>query len=151
MTRLRSRASSSTPLAGNSKSSPDPAVAVSDAKSLDFEPLFVGQQHRALDDIPQLADVARPPVGLERGIRRRARPLHAFAELAVEAVDEIFDEQRHILRMRAQRRDGNRQDVEPVVQVAAEPPFRHFLLEVAIRRRDDPHVDPDIVRRRRRA
>src|SRR5688500_12176331 len=51
---------------------------------LGLEPLRIRKQHRALDDIAQLAHVARPAVALECGVGRRTGALHALAELGVE-------------------------------------------------------------------
>ena len=43
----------------------------------------------------------------------------------------------------AQRRQRDREDVEPVVEILAELALGDQRLEVAVRGRDDPHVDLD--------
>jgi hypothetical protein len=46
----------------------------------------------------------------------------------------------------AQRRQGDRDDVESVEEVLAEPPVRDQLLEIPVRGRDHAHVDVDALR-----
>src|SRR5207302_2619373 len=60
---------------------------------------------------------------------------------ARELLHEVADERRDVLRALPQRRDRDREDVQPVVEVASEGPGRDHLLEVAVRRGDDAHVD----------
>ena len=50
------------------------------------------------------------------------------------------------VRALAQRRHLERDDVEPVVEVLAEPALRDLLGEVAVRRRDHADVDLDRLR-----
>ena len=46
----------------------------------------------------------------------------------------------------AQRRNGDREDVQPVEQVGSEAAFADLALEVAVRGRDDTHVDANLFR-----
>ena len=55
-----------------------------------------GQQHRALDDIAQLPDVARPSVGSQHLHRARLDAAEALSELRVECVDVVVDQQRDV-------------------------------------------------------
>ena len=55
----------------------------------------------------------------------------------------VLGEQRHVVGAVAQRRHRDGDDAEAVVQVLAEQAAAHVLGEVAIARRDDPHVDVD--------
>ena len=66
--------------------------------------------------------------------------------LAACRCDEVLDEQRDVLRPLAQRRQRDRDDVEPVVQVLPEPAVRDELPQVAVGRGDDAHVDLDRLR-----
>ena len=70
-------------------------------------------------------------------LRNRINPL---AERLRELVDEAPDEEGNILGALAQRRHPDREDVEPVEQVLTERILRHPLLQVAVRRRDDPDI-----------
>ena len=107
--------------------------------------------HRALDDVAQLADVAGPGIRLQRGHVVPGDRLDALAERLRELLDEAPDQQRNVLGPLAQRRHADREDVEPVVQVLAERPRRDQLLEIAVGRGDDPHVDVDRLRAPRAA
>ena len=112
---------------------------------LRLESLRVGEQHRALDDVSQLAHVARPSVLLEQRVRRRARPDDAFPEFCIEGVDKIFDEQEDILGVGAQGRNGNWQYVQTVIEIATEAPLGDLLFEIAVRRRDHADVDANVL------
>ena len=74
---------------------------------------------------------------------RRATRRPSAASSADEAVEEVLDEQRDVLAPIAQRRQRDRDDVEPVEQVLAELAVRDRLLQVAVGRGDDPDVDLD--------
>jgi hypothetical protein len=49
---------------------------------------------------------------------------------------EVLEQQQLVVRQVAQRRHGDREYRQPVVQVAAEAPSPHFLAQVAVARRD---------------
>jgi hypothetical protein len=55
-------------------------------------------------------------------------------------VGEVFHQQRYVFPPLAQRRHMNREDIQPVKQVAPEATGPHVLGEVAIRRRYQSHV-----------
>ena len=54
---------------------------------------------------------------------------------------EMLGEHGDVLGTLAQRRDLDRHHAQPVEQVLAEAAVAHVLVEVAVRRRDDAHVD----------
>ena len=54
-------------------------------------------------------------------------------------------EHRHVFRPVLEGEGANRDDIQPVVEILAEPPCRHLAPEVAIRRSDDAHVDRNLV------
>ena len=75
--------------------------------------------------------------------------LDAHPSLAVfggGARDEMVDERRDFVAPLAQRRDGQRDDVQPVEQILAEPALLHQALEVGVGRGDDADVDGEGVR-----
>ena len=55
------------------------------------------------------------------------------------------DQQRDVFLALAQRRQLHRDDVQPVVQVLAEPPVVHHRAQVDVGGRDDAHVHLDRV------
>ena len=65
--------------------------------------------------------------------------------------EEVIGEQQHVRLPLAQRRNEDREDVEPVEQVLAERALRDRLLQVLVRRGDQAHVDLDAARCRRAA
>ena len=103
--------------------------------------IAAAEHQRLLDDVLELAHVARPVVAEEAGDDvggERARlPAAARRVLA----HEVVGEQRQILLAVAQRRQGQRDDVEPVEQILAEGAGLDRRVEVAIGRGDQPEVD----------
>ena len=100
-----------------------------------------GQEHGALDDVAQFADVAGPRIGLQRGQRVG---LHAGGLLAVfllEAHGEGLRQQGHVALAGAQGRDVQVHDGDAVVEVHAEAPRLDLGLQVAVGRGDEAEVD----------
>ena len=83
------------------------------------------QNHRPLDEVLQLANVARPVVARQRlhRLRRNAGdpPVHAPRVL----LHEIAHQQRDVLAPVAQRRHRHRENVQAVIQVGAEFALLH--------------------------
>ena len=102
--------------------------------------------HRALHDVAQLANVAWPAVALKGGHARPGDRVDPLAERFRELVDEPPDEEGNILDPLAQRWDLDREDVEAVEQVLAKRVISDLLLEIPVRRGDDPHVHVDAFR-----
>ena len=100
-----------------------------------------------LDDVAQLADVARPVVLAEfaeplgRGLP--PRPLILGRKLLGEELDEM----RNVFDAMPQRRHAQLDHVQAIEQILAEAAFGHFRFELAVRGRDDLHVD--LLRNRR--
>ena len=105
-----------------------------------LEPVAVREQHRPFDDVTELAHVARPAVLLQDCEAAGVAPSTRLRN-SVEPIDEVLDEQRDILRVRPERRDRDRQDVQPVEQVGPEARLCDFRVEVAVGRGDDPDID----------
>ena len=95
--------------------------------------------HRVLE----LADVPRPPVRqeLHGGIVGQLRPRDA--ETRGVGRQEMAREREEIERAVAEWSDGEGRDVEAVVEVLAETPLRHRMLQVRVRRRDEANVHRD--------
>src|SRR6185503_14321472 len=96
--------------------------------------------------VGQLAHVAGKWVAGEERQRLRRRSLDVLSNLRGHAPHEMARERGHVLEPLAERRDADREDAEPVVEVLAEPAGLHLVLEAAVRRRDDAHVDlPGVI------
>ena len=102
------------------------------------------QHDRALDDVLELAHVARPVV-LRQQIERLRRQLEVASCLFSSPYfsRKCCDEQRDVVLAIAQRRQLDRDDVQPVEQILAEPPVLHHLPQVDVGRGDDADVDLD--------
>src|SRR5579871_185143 len=109
--------------------------------------IAAGHDDQPFDGVPQLADVALPPVALQRFNRRVGDPLRPHVVLAAEVVHVVPHEQRDVVGPLAQRRHVDRDDRQAEVEILAEAAFLDLLLEVLVRRRDDAHVDLDRPRR----
>ena len=55
-------------------------------------------------------------------------------------LQEVLDEERHVLPALAERRQPDLDDGQPVVEILAEAARRHLVAEVAVGRGDDAHV-----------
>ena len=90
--------------------------------SIAADPLARREDDRPLDDVPQLADVARPVIGLERGHRvGRRRCGVGTPLLGGVARGEMADELGNVLAPLGERRQVHRNDVQPVIEILAEP------------------------------
>src|SRR2546428_10579418 len=73
-----------------------------------IKPVTAAEHEGPLYDVLQLADVARPAVGLEDRERLRRHAAHGPAELRRQAPDEVCHEERDVLPPLAERRGGGR-------------------------------------------
>jgi hypothetical protein len=103
----------------------------------------VGEQQRALDHVAQLANVARPAVGLQAGQRGRGdarrRPARARRCRSGQLLGQPDDAGRAL----AQGRDGERDDREPVIEVEPEGAARDVGAEVAVGGGQEADIDRD--------
>ncbi len=104
-----------------------------------------GQHDRAVDDIPQLADVAGPGV-IQQALpggdgKGQPRP----AVLPPVMVQERIDQQKNVIAPLAQRRQGQFENAEPVIEVFAELFFAYRLLQILVGGGDDTDVDGDFA------
>jgi hypothetical protein len=79
-----------------------------------------GEKNSALDKIFELADVAGPGIVREGVHGVGGNVLDGFVEAAADFLDEVADEEGNILAALAQRRDVDGENVEAVVEFAAE-------------------------------
>ena len=103
------------------------------------------RQRRARYGALELADVAGPVIRHEQ-LDRLAREHLALERHALRravAVEEPLREHRDVDLPLAQRRQPDRERVDAVIEVLAEAPVAHELLERTIGRRDQPKVDGD--------
>ena len=98
--------------------------------------------HQALDDVAQLADVARPAIALKAGRRARIEPLRPTAVFARELGHEMLGQQRDVAWPVAQRRHGDRDDVQPEVEVLAESRGADLGRQILVGRGQHAHVHP---------
>ena len=136
----RPRSNASTRCLSDGAAAASPASFRAAGQEREVEPVRRGERHEPLERVLELAHVARPrvrgePVHERVGHRERGEP-----EPLREAPQEVAREDRDVLGPLAQRRDAELHDVEPVVEILAEPARAHELLQVAVGRREDAHV-----------
>src|SRR6185503_18901082 len=102
--------------------------------------------HQPLHLVLELADVAGPVVAHHQLHRLLAEAPDGLADLVGVALEEMIGEDRDVLAPLAERRQPEREDLEPVVEILAEAAPGDLLLQVAVGRGDDAHVD--VLRRR---
>ena len=108
---------------------------------LDVDVGAAGQHHRVLDRVLR-AGARCPGTGTATAPSSAACDSRGAAAAGLaELLEEELHQQRQVALALAQRRDVDVEDVQPVVEVLAEQPLGDPLLEVAVGRRDDAHVD----------
>ena len=98
------------------------------------------QEDSSLDEVLEFTNVARPGPSrqsLHDSRRNRFDPLLHFLR---ELLDEIADEQRNVFFAVPQRRNTDRKDIQPLVQVTAKFLVRNHFLEIAIRCRHQADI-----------
>ena len=108
------------------------------------DPLLVAHRDQPLDQVLELADVARAtsttPGSSALNPRCRAP---ACGTSCLIAIEEKPGELRQILEPVAERRHPDRDDVDPVIQVLPEPPVLDRLLQIDVGRDDQAEVGLD--------
>src|SRR5438094_7456137 len=112
---------------------------------VDVDDAAAPQNHRALDDILHLADIAGPRVLLEKrhGLRRDAA--NAFPLCGADLIDEMRHEKRNVLTPFAQGWELNRDDVQAIEEILTKDTVRDGTRELPIRCGDQPDVDGDVA------
>src|SRR5512141_2601784 len=77
-----------------------------DVRGVDHRSLPLLSRDRA-DKIPQLPDIPRPVVRFESGDRRGGEPTERFLPLPVRLLQEMVQQQRHVLEVLPQRRNAH--------------------------------------------
>ena len=108
---------------------------------LRLDELAARQNRGALDDVAQLAHVARPVVELEHPHRLGRDRLDVASVARVELVEERLDDERQIVLAIAQRRQLDREDVEPVVEIVAQLAVADRVERIDVGRREHADVD----------
>src|SRR6266853_701249 len=99
--------------------------------------------HGPLDDVLQLADITGPGIRYKKIQSLLVNPADALSCFSSETIDEVLDQQGNIFFSFPQRRNLNRENVEPVKQIAAKRPLGDGSLQIAISGCDDPSVRLD--------
>src|SRR3990172_792586 len=106
----------------------------------------VREDHGALEDVLELADVTRPRVGPETAERFGGHGGGLAPQSLRSPLEEMRHEERQVVDALAQRRHHETHALQAVEEIGAEPAFRRQRLEVLVRRGDDAHVRPDRAR-----
>src|SRR6185436_11372722 len=109
-------------------------------------PVLLRHRDQTLDQVLELANVARPPVSGEDLERRFGNALDVAPELHVVASQEEVGELGNVFDAVPERRHPDRNDVQAEVEVLAEAPLAHRLVEVDVGGRDQPEAGLDRVR-----
>src|SRR5580700_7768613 len=99
-----------------------------------------GKNHSSLDHVLQFADVARPLVIGEccHGVRRDG--IDRLVQLARGLLNKMLDQKWNVFGPLAEWRNGNGEDVQAVVEIAAKLSLEDHSLQVAMGRGDDTNV-----------
>src|SRR6516225_719699 len=110
-------------------------------EEIEADLLPLRQNDAPLDDVLELPHVAGPRVCEEPLEHLRRESLDVLPVLRVELLQEVLRQYRNVLHPVAKRRKRDADDVQPVVEVLAEPALLDEPLQVLVRRRDDTDVD----------
>src|SRR6266516_7798417 len=116
------------------------ALLAREPRLIDHQRLALTQHDGTLDHVLELAHVARPVVGREPLQGLLVNIADDLPRLLGEAVDQVFDQDRNVLRAFAERRQADGEDVQPVEQILPERAALHRGLEIAVRGREHAHV-----------
>ncbi len=103
----------------------------------------MGPQDRLLQHALHLADVPRPGVAEQSLQCLRGDLAHLPAPLSAPPPQVKLDQQRQVITALAQRRQVNREDTQPVIQVQPELAFVAPGFQVAVGSGDQAHVGAD--------
>ena len=101
---------------------------------------IVAENRGPLEDVAQLANVAGPVIVEQQPARITRDAGRRPPEAAAVFVEERLTQRQHVLFALAQRRQLDREHVEPVEQVLAELAAAHRQLQIPVRRGDDARV-----------
>ena len=107
---------------------------------VDFEDRTGREDDRALNDVLELPDVARPGVPAQISHGRAGNGLERFVHAPRKLAREGPDQKRNVLRPVSKRGDPDGKDVQTVEEIGPEHPPLDHRSQVAVRRRDHPDV-----------
>src|SRR5262245_41981162 len=110
---------------------------------VDREFVAITHDHRAFDDVLELAHISWPGIGTQVIERPPVDTADRLARLTSVAIDEVSDQQLNIVGAVAKRRYSDGKHVQPIEEIAAKRAGLNRGLQVAVRGGDDAHVDPD--------
>lgn len=99
------------------------------------------RDHRAVDDVDQLADVARIVVILEQTHHRLGNAADRLVVLLAEFLQKMETEERDVIPALPQGGQVDRIHVQAIKQVFAEIAFFDLFEKVLVDGGDDAHVD----------
>ena len=99
------------------------------------------QEHRAFDDVLQLADVAGPVVAAEQIERLGGKAGDGLLVHGAGAFEEVAGEHGDVVGALAQRRHVHDEGGQAIVEILAEVAGEHLGLEVAVGGRDHAQVE----------
>src|SRR6266404_2867299 len=98
------------------------------------------KDNRALHQVLQLANVARPRIPLEGSHGFRRNPVDLLPHAAAKHLHEMRDKSRNVFPALSERRQQDGEDVQTIIQVTAKLPASYHLLEIPIRCRYEPDI-----------
>ena len=99
------------------------------------------QERHALDHVEQLADVARPGIGLQARVGARGQGLLGQAVVGARARQEALGEEHDIPLSLTERGQAESEHGQAVVEILAEAPVLDGRLQVGVGGADDPGID----------
>ena len=103
--------------------------------------VFPAEDHHSLHRVLQFPHVAGPGVPVEQrehlGGEAKIGTLVALGELG----EKVLRQERNVVPPFSKRRNRDLNDRKPIKQIAPKRSFGDHLLEIAVRRRDDPDID----------
>src|ERR1035437_3976425 len=103
------------------------------------------QDHGPLDGVAQFANVARPIVRDQQLRRGIGDILDIAFELAIVVLDEKLGHRHDVFRALAQGRNQNLDDVQPEIEILAEPAFLDGLAQILVGGRNHPQIEVNIL------
>src|SRR5690606_40749488 len=105
--------------------------AFADERVVDLDRRSVGDGHRALDDVLELLDVARPVVALEAPDGVLRQPGDPSIEPPRLPLDEVLRERADVVDALDERRHANRARAQETIELRIELSFPDLLGEIA--------------------
>src|SRR5258708_37378018 len=110
---------------------------------IDREILRVAHDYRSLDDVLQFANVTRPGIRLKHFQSLFVYPAYALSCFTRITIDEVLNQQANVFLPFTQRRHLNRENVEPVKEVAPERARGDGRFQIAVSSGNHPNIRSD--------